>query len=262
MNRIIFISVFIILIVTGCNQSTESSQPRIKLNVSAAASMTESLLALQEIFEAEYPEIEITYNFGGTGTLRKQIEQGAPADLFFSASKKDYEMLETSGKVKAGSIIFKNKLVIITPDSVEFDSLEAFVKSDEKMAIGTPNAVPVGSYSKQVLEKMNVWDELQGRLVLTKDVQQVITYVNDGVVSAGIVYVSDLNKANNTHIMGTIDPSYHEPIEYFVASIQTKDSGNEQKMKAVETFYSFVQSETSMKLFESYDFETNRAVKE
>lgn len=262
MRYVTFISILCLLIITGCSQSTDNSDQNIEISVSAAASMTESLLELKETFEADYPEIKITYNFGGSGTLRKQIEQGAPVDLFFSASKTDYEELEAADKVDQGSIIFTNNLVMVSSNESGFNSFEDFYASDKKMAIGTPDAVPVGSYAKQALEKMDVWEELQGRLVLTKDVQQVVTYVTDGVVSAGMVYESDLNRLENIHVLETIDSSYHSPIEYFIASIQRGDSQSKEESDAVDLFYEYAQNETSMKVFESYGFETENKAKE
>lgn len=262
MRYLTFVSMLLLLIVTGCGQLNGEEHTNIKLNISAAASMTESLLVLKEIFESEHPEIELTYNFGGSGTLSRQIEQGAPTDLFFSASKEDYEKLQEKGKVNEGSIIFKNELVIVSSKESGFDSIEAFYESDKKMAIGTPDAVPAGSYAKEALEKMDVWEALQGRLVLTKDVRQVVTYVNDGVVSAGMVYKSDLYNLENINVLETVESSYHSPIEYFIATIQPKESQNKEKAKAISTFYNYAKNENSMKLFKSYGFQTESKAKE
>ncbi|QGS69412.1 molybdate ABC transporter substrate-binding protein [Oceanobacillus sp. 143] len=91
MKQLPFILLIFILFVTGCGQASGSSSDvteEIELTISAAASMTDSLNEITEAFEKENPDIKVTYNFGGSGTLRKQIEQGAPIDLFFSASKR------------------------------------------------------------------------------------------------------------------------------------------------------------------------------
>ena len=84
----LFILVFIVILLSGCVPKADSGETKTELTISAASSMTESLLEIKEQFEKEYPSITITYNFGGSGILRKQIEQGAPSDLFLSASKR------------------------------------------------------------------------------------------------------------------------------------------------------------------------------
>ncbi|WP_235794632.1 molybdate ABC transporter substrate-binding protein [Virgibacillus salidurans] len=246
-------SLLVFLIIAGCGQASEANNKTSKLTISAASSMSESLMELKEAFEAEYPTIELTYNFGGSGTLRRQIEQGAPIDLFFSASKRDYEALKEDGLIEKGTAILENKLVVITSDHVTLNSFEEFLQSDNEMAIGTPVAVPAGSYSKAVLQEMDVWEKLEERLVFTKDVQQVLTYVNDGAVDVGMVYLSDLYGAENVNILEEVNPSYHPPIEYFSASIQ---NGGSKKDEAIEIFYNYVQSEKSMELFERYGFQT------
>ncbi|MBP1969892.1 molybdate transport system substrate-binding protein [Virgibacillus natechei] len=246
-------SLLALLVVAGCGQASEANNTTTKLTVSAASSMMESLMEVKEIVEAEYPAIEITYNFGGSGTLRRQIEQGAPIDLFFSASKRDYEALKGEGLIRNGSAILENKLVMITSDQVPLDSVEEFFQSDKKMAIGTPVAVPAGTYSQQALEEMGMWEKLEDRLIFTKDVQQVLTYVEEGNVDVGMVYLSDVRGVENIEVLEVVDPNYHPPIEYFAASIQ---NGDDQKVEAIETFYDYVQSDKSMKLFERYGFQT------
>ncbi|WP_373894874.1 molybdate ABC transporter substrate-binding protein [Virgibacillus sp. CBA3643] len=253
MKRINIFSLLACLAIAGCGQASESDNTTTELTISAAASMSGSLTELKKEFEADYPAIELTYNFGGSGTLRKQIEQGAPIDLFFSASKRDYEALEEDGLIENGAAILENKLVVITSDHVTFDSFEEFLQSDKEMAIGTPVAVPAGSYSKAVLQEMDVWENLQERLVFTKDVQQVLSYVNDGAVDVGMVYLSDLHGEENVNILEEIDPAYHPQIEYFAASIESE---NDQKDEAVQAFYDYVQREESMELFEQYGFQT------
>ena len=252
MKYIKFTCLLLILIIAGCGQATDNNDAKTEINVSAAVSMSEGLADLKEAFEAEHSTIEVTFNFGGSGTLRKQIEQGAPVDLFFSASKDDYDALERDGMVEQGEAILENELVVISSDQVTFDSFDDFYQSDQEMAIGTPVAVPAGTYAKQALQKMDVWDKLQDRLILTKDVQQVLTYVDDGSVDVGMVYASDLNKADNVQVLETIDSDYHEPIEYFAALIQ---SDNDEKMEAAEMFYDYVQTESSMEVFEHYGFQ-------
>jgi len=259
LKKKVFILGLIILFITGCAQA-EGNDEKTELTISAAASMMESLNEIKDLFEQEHPDIKITYNFGGSGTLRKQIEQGGPIDLFFSASKKDYELLADAGLVKDGAAVLENNLVVIQPESAELDSFEAFLETDGQLAIGTPEAVPAGTYAKEALEAMNVWTVLEGekRLVFTKDVQQALIHVRENSVDAGIVYLSDVVDDNKIKVLEEIDGELHSPIEYFAAVIQ-QDGRNEAKTQAAELFFDFVQKDVSMEVFEEHGFKvTNK----
>lgn len=237
--------------LSGCGSSVESNQNEIM--ISAASSMTESLLELKDAFEAEYPHLAVTYNFGGSGTLRKQIEQGAPIDLFFSASMKDYQILQETDLIKVGIVILENSLVMIKSNDESFDTLQSFLDQDGMMAIGTPEAVPAGTYAKEALEQMEIWSRLQERFVYTKDVRQVVTLVSEGAVDAGIVYSSDVSNIDEVTIFENIDSSHHAPIEYTVAVIK---NGSEEKTnsEAIEKFYQFVQTERAIDIFKENGF--------
>ncbi|WP_044476723.1 molybdate ABC transporter substrate-binding protein [Oceanobacillus massiliensis] len=257
------ISFFLVLVLlSGCTNSTREDQDMVELTISAASSMTESLLELKSAFEAEYPAIKLNYNFGGSGTLRKQIEQGAPIDLFFSASEKDYRLLEETDLIKQGTAIFENELVFIKSGKSELQSVEDFLKLDLELAIGTPDVVPAGTYAKQVLQKMGVWQQLQDRLIFTNDVQQVLTLVDNGDVEVGMVYASDLVHSNNASILEGIDPAIHPSIHYYLAAIQSENDQSQEKEEAMSLFYDYARNETSQQLFESYGFKTDKRVME
>jgi molybdate transport system substrate-binding protein len=248
--------VLCLLIMVGCSDSKKESNKTIKITVSAASSMTESLNKLKDMFEKEHPSITITYNFGGTGTLRKQVEQGAPVDLFFLASKKDYQLLEKGGYIQKGNPIFENQLVIIKQEGTGIDSFKSFLNTNEKVAIGTPEAVPAGTYSKQMLKSIGAWDKLvkDNRLVFAKDVHHVLNLVETGAVDIGFVYLSDTLQATNIEIMKEIDSNLHEPIKYYMAMMKEQETNQ----KAVETFYQYVLLDKGLEVFESYGFQTNK----
>ncbi|WP_158595158.1 molybdate ABC transporter substrate-binding protein [Oceanobacillus piezotolerans] len=251
----IFIIFILIPFIAGC-----TNEEKIELTISAAASMTNSLNEIKKEFEQDYPHISVTYHFGGSGTLRKQIEQGAPIDLFFSASKKDYQLLEEGGFVRNGSAILQNKLVFIQQSNEEKQSLTDFLHSDGKIAIGTPEAVPAGTYSEQLLKELGIWDKLQGRIILTKDVRQVLTVVKEGAVDVGIVYQSDIHGEENLEAAWESDPHLYEPIQYFAAIIGNNSAVDDRKIDAMEHFYQFIQEEQSMNIFASYGFDTTEAL--
>lgn len=246
-----FILAFIIgMLLTGCTPKATPDETKTEVTISAASSMTESLLEIKEQFEKEYPSIAITFNFGGSGALRKQIEQGAPIDLFFFASKKDFELLNDRGMINKGKAILKNRLVIIASETAELKSLKDVVQQHKKLAIGTPEAVPAGTYAEEALRHMRMWDKLKDHLVYTKDVQQVRTFVETGAVAAGVVYLSDTVGLKKAMILEEVDPSFYSPIQYYMGIIKK----NGEKEEAEETFYRFVQNKQSGEIFERHGF--------
>ncbi|WP_158217609.1 molybdate ABC transporter substrate-binding protein [Lottiidibacillus patelloidae] len=246
------------MMISGCIEESKSTNSTTKLTISAASSMSQSLIQLKDMFESEYPSINITYNFGGTGTLRKQIEQGAPVDMFFLASKADYDLLYDGGYIESAYPIFQNKLVIIKHIDAKINNFNDYLNTNKKIAIGTPGAVPAGTYAKQVLKSKGVWDKLveENRLVFTRDVKHVLTLVKQGEVDVGFVYFSDVKQTANINIIEEIDPQLHEPIEYYIA-ILADFTGNEE---AVKTFYRYVLNEKSRALFNSFGFHTKSGV--
>jgi molybdate transport system substrate-binding protein len=244
-----------LIMISGCN---EESKGTTKITISAASSMTQSLIELKDMFESEYPAISIEYNFGGTGTLRKQIEQGAPVDMFFLASKEDYDLLEDGGYIESGYPIFQNRLVMIKHKGAKIHNFNDFLITKGKVAIGTPEAVPAGTYAKQVLQSKSVWNKLvqENRLVFTKDVNHVLTLVKEGAVDVGFVYFSDVKQSENIHMIEEIDQQLHEPIEYYLATLEESTENEE----AVATFYRYVLDEKNRELFKSYGFQTRSEV--
>jgi len=242
-----------ILFAAGCSSDDGSET---ELTISAAASMTESLTELREMFEEEYPDIHVSYNYGGSGSLRKQIEQGAPVDIFLSASSIDYEKLADQDSVDEGKAILTNQLVLIKPNEGDIDSLDDFIAGDQVMAVGTPDAVPAGSYAKEALQKLDVWEQLeeQSRLVYTKDVTQVLTLVKEGAADVGMVYASDVTDEADVTVIQTFDSSLHSPIEYYIAALQNEEQ-EENVAEAKNAFYQFISSEAANEVFENDGFQ-------
>ncbi|MFD1065658.1 molybdate ABC transporter substrate-binding protein [Oceanobacillus locisalsi] len=246
------IFIFIVL-AAGCSQDNTKE---VELNISAAASMTDSLTELTEMFEEEHPHIDISYNYGGSGSLRKQIEQGAPIDIFLSASSIDYEKLVAKDKVDEGKEILANQLVFIQKNEGEVASMEDFMTGDKVMAVGTPEAVPAGSYAKEALQTLGLWNELedQGRLVYTKDVTQVLMLVKEGAADVGMVYASDVIDEKDVMVIENVDSDLHSSIHYYAASIPHEEQ-DADVLQAKDAFYQFISSKTAEDVFEKYDFQ-------
>ncbi len=241
------------IFLTACNRpEIKDKEEKVDITVSAAASMTDSLLELKKNFEKTNPNIQVNYNFGGSGTLRKQIEQGAPIDLFLSASESDYQLLNEKGVITEGKAILQNQLVLIKPENGDIESLSDLEGLDGKIAIGTPDAVPAGTYAKQALETGGLWGKLHDHIVFTKDVRQVLTFVKEGSVDAGFVYRSDMIQEDKIQLVEEIDSSYHTPIRYYLGIID--HHRDEEKKEAVGSFFSYVTSVQNMELFMKYGF--------
>jgi len=173
---------------TGDTNEGTGSDSKTEIIISAAASLKDALAELETKFEGEHKNIDLTFNFAASGTLQKQIEQGAPADLFFSAGEKQMKTLSEKKLVGASEVILKNALVLVVPKEgveVPAELKDLSKETYKKIALGEPETVPAGSYAKQALTKGEIWDIVQSKIVFAKDVRQVLTYVETGNTDAG-----------------------------------------------------------------------------
>ena len=233
--------------------SPVSAQSNNNLLISAAASLKEALEELKPLYQQSKPNVNINYNFGSSGALQQQIEQGAPADIFISAAKKQVDALEQKGLLVPGTrnIIAKNRLVLVVPKNAvgvtSFYSLkDAKVK---KIAIGEPRSVPAGQYAQQVLEKLKIWSEIKSKLVFANNVRQVLASVETGNVDAGLVYITDAKISDKVKVVVTADEKYHSPIIYPLAVI--KGSKN---VDTAKEFSQFLSSNQAKAVFRKYGF--------
>jgi molybdate transport system substrate-binding protein len=179
---------------------TATSEPQT-LTVFAASSLTDAFTEISAAFEAANPGVTVTLNFAGSGALRTQIEEGAPADVFASASGKEMDTLVTGSFVTKDvpKIFLTNKLVVILPanNPAALEKLEDLIKPGIKLVLAA-ETVPVGNYARQALDKMNgsfgtdFKDKVLANVVSNEDnVKQVVAKVQLGEADAGIVYISD-----------------------------------------------------------------------
>jgi molybdate transport system substrate-binding protein len=229
------------------------AQSNTSLLISAAASLKEALEEIKPLYQQSKSNVNISYNFGSSGALQQQIEQGAPADIFISAAKKQVDALEQKGLLVAGTrnIIAKNRLVLVVPKNVvgitSFYSLkDAEVK---KIAIGEPRSVPAGQYAQQVLEKLKIWTEVKSKLVFANNVRQVLASVESGNADAGLVYITDAKISNQIKVVVTADEKYHSPIIYPLAVVKRSKNIN-----AAKEFSQFLSSNQAKAVFKKYGF--------
>ena len=238
------------------NLKETESKESVELTISAAASLKDAMEVIQSTYQEEHPEVTLKFNLGGSGSLQQQISQGAPVDLFFSAAEDKFDILvEDDSIAKEDRVdLLGNSLVLVVPkENQSIKGFEDLAKAEiDKISIGTPETVPAGKYAKESLEKMDLWKDVESKVVYAKDVRQVLSYVETGNVAAGIVYKTDALVSNKVNIVATADPGTHTPIIYPMGII--KDSKNYEEAK---DFYSYLQNNDALKVFEEYGFTTN-----
>lgn len=269
-NRFKFVSIFLLLLLftVACSnnesidqssdkqktQTASESKDNEKLTISAAASLKDAMDVIQHTYEEEHPEITLQFNFGGSGSLQQQISQGAPVDLFFSAAEDKFDLLVDEGTIakEDGIDLLGNELVLVVPkENQSIKGFEDLVTETDKISIGTPETVPAGKYAKESLENMDIWKDIESKVVYAKDVRQVLSYVETGNVEAGIVYKTDASVSNKVEIVASADPATHTPIIYPVGIIL-----DSKHYKAAKEFYKYLQSDEALKVFEEYGFTT------
>ncbi len=240
----------IIFLLSGCGSL--SAKQDSELLVSTASSLTEVMKQMEEEFHQVEPDIELSFNYGSSSKLRSQIEQGAPADLFLSASEKDMELLESQELVDSKSKAFfaENRLVLASLEEfpATADFAEVVMNSEETIAVGEPDSVPLGNYTKQALESQGLWQPLEGRLIYAKDARQVVTYIESGNAELGIIYSSDA--AISREITGTLEmPGQGDPVVYPGAVVAASE-----KQQAAEAFLEFVAGPEGQAILKQYGF--------
>ena len=228
------------------------SQAQTTLTVSAAASLKDAIVETEAAYKPGHAYISFANNFGSSGTLGAQIDQGAPVDIFISAAAKPMDDLAANGLIVTGTRrnLLRNTLVLIAPlDSKLRDFQGLKDKSIRLIALGDPASVPAGQYGKQTLSTLHLWDQLSAKIVLGKDVRQVLTYVETGNADAGLVYATDAMTTSQVRVIASAPESTHEPIVYPAAVV--KGSRNE---RAARAFIEYLAGPAARAVFQSRGF--------
>lgn len=244
----------ITLLMTGCGSpaASDTPSPTIELNISAAASLTDAIQEVSNLYNDQHTDVKLTFNLASSGTLQKQIEEGAPADLFISAGKKQMDALQEQGLIVDSSRqdLLGNELVLIAPaDSLLQDFAGLTDPAVGKIGIGTPETVPAGKYAQEALTSMGLWDAIQPQLVQAKDVREVLTYVETGNAGAGLVYRSDTYQTEKIKIVAAAPSSSHKPIVYPLAVVKSSS-----KQEAAADFAKFLTTKEAADIFSKYGF--------
>ena len=166
------------------------------VTLSVAISMKDAVEELGRGFMAARPGVRLLYNFGSSGELQKQIEAGAPVDLFISAAQRQMDELQAKGLIVVPSrkVFARNVLTVIKPIDSKIDIAKPADLLDArvtKIVVGNPKTVPAGQYSEESLRALGLWDGLKPKLVFAENVRQALDYVARGEVDAGFVYTTD-----------------------------------------------------------------------
>jgi molybdate transport system substrate-binding protein len=224
------------------------------VTVFAAASTTDVLTELAKTYQ-ESEHVTIATSFAASSTLAKQIENGAPADIFISADEKWADYLETRKLLKPGSRIdlLTNRLVVIAPLKMGFrvafdkgfDFAGAFTG---RLAVGDPTNVPVGIYTKEAFAKLGWWESLEPRLAPAADVRAALKLVEIKEAGAGVVYATDAKASAKVEVVGTVPEELHEPIRYPLALTA-------HAKPAAAAFAAFLASEGAGRVFATHGFQ-------
>ncbi|MFC0215151.1 molybdate ABC transporter substrate-binding protein [Paenibacillus chartarius] len=272
-SSILMVVLSLALAIAGCgtapssttagNAGTQAPSPNaprptptatVELTVSAAASMTDALKDIQKAYETKNPNIKLNFNFGASGALQQQIEQGAPADLFLSAAAKNMKALVDKQLIEAAQQknVLSNELVaVVSADGKASIANAADLSKSEikNIAVGIPESVPAGAYAKEALTSMKLWDSLQSKLVQGKDVRQVLQYVETGNADVGFVYKTDALTSRKVKVAFAVDPKAYTPVEYPIGIVKA----TKHKQEA-EGFYTYLQSKEALDVFVKYGF--------
>lgn len=233
---------------------TDTTAPdTVELTISVAASVQDAMQDIQTAYQTAVPNVAITYNVGPSGSLAQQISQGAPADIFLSASDQWMDDLEAQNMILPGSrqdLLLNTLVLIVRADQSGVSSFED-LGSDRvsKLAMGEPDSVPAGGYAKETLISLNLFDALQPKLVFGKDVRQVLSYVATGNVDAGLVYATDARLFDQVEVVSTASADMHSPILYPIGVIATSNH-----QEAAQAFVDFLSSDPAVAIFEDYGF--------
>lgn len=240
-------------VAVGIPAPWAAAQAASEVTVSAAISLKDSLDEIGKIYEKAHPGVKISFNYAGSGTLQRQIEQGAPVDIFFSAAEKQMDDLQSKNLIDVGTRrnMVRNQLVLIVPasDTTTHSFQDLANPSVKVVALGEPSTVPAGMYARQSLERLGLWGSVDRKVVLAKDVRAVLTYVETGNADAGMVYQTDAQGSQKVRIVAVAPADSHDPIIYPAAIL--KDAKNRA---GAAPFLAFLSSTEAREVFAKYGF--------
>lgn len=247
------------VLAIGCRASPEARNSGFKgepkeITVSAAVSLKDAFNEIAAEFKTR-TGTTVTFNFGASGALQKQIESGAPVDLFASAGARQMNELQSKNLIDSASRrdFARNSLVLVAArdSTLELNTFADLVSERvQKIAVGNPRTVPAGEYAAELFTSENLADKLAAKLIFAEDVRQVLSYVARGETDVGVVYATDaLAFRDSVKVLATANEASHSPILYPLAIVA--DSKN--KLTAMR-FVEFIMSTEGQGIMRKYGF--------
>ncbi len=263
MEKVIaLVSLLSVSLFTGFAVPAEAKQGKgAEVIVFAAASMTETLTKIAELYKVEAPNVKLVFNFDSSGTLKTQIQEGADCDIFISAAQKQMNQLDKASDKNIDGLDFvlsssrvnllENKVVLAVPkdNPAKVKGFEDIGTETVRMIALGNDDVPVGQYSKEILTNMGVWDAIQPKITFGSNVKEVTTQVAEAAVDCGIVYATDAHAAGLPVVASAPKGTLKTPVVYPAAVMK-----NSHNLKAAQKFLDFIRSPKCMKIFESAGF--------
>jgi molybdate transport system substrate-binding protein len=253
MDRLV--KILFALAIAGSVASSPASAEEKGLTVFAAASMKNALDDINAVYTAK-TGVKIVASYAASSVLAKQIDQGAPADVFLSADTDwmDYAAKQKTINTETRTNLLGNSIVLIAPRDSPIDKVAiasgfdlAKLAGSGRIATGDVNSVPVGKYAKAALEKLGAWEAAAPKFAMAESVRAALTLVARGEASLGIVYATDAKVEPEVKIVGTFPADSHPPIIYPVAATTSAGSG-------ASAYLAFLRSSAAKTIFEKYGF--------
>ena len=261
---------FMVLPLAGCgtSQATETKEnaeaAEVTLNVFAAASMTETLTEIQEMYKEVAPNVTLVFNFDSSGTLKTQIQEGADCDVFISAAQKQMNQLDKDADPEVNTEgldyvlegtrinLLENKVVLAVPDGNP-KGIESFADlgTDKLSLLALVNEdVPVGQYSEEILTNLGILDQLEqeNKITYGSNVKEVTTQVSEAAADAGIIYATDAYSAG-LPVVAQADDTMRKQVIYPAAVLNISENQD-----AAEAFLDYLKTDDCMKVFEEVGF--------
>ena len=236
--------------ISGCNSDKQKQR---ELYMFAAMSLSDALTEIGTQF-TEHKNIRVHYNFAASSTLQRQIEKGASADVFISASPIQVNALNARSLLEDGSRIdvLTNRLVVVSQKNTKINIeniTELLDTSIKRIAIGHPEIVPAGNYAKEALEHFGLWEKIKSKLIFGTNVRATLAYLTSGNVDIAIVYETDTKITNMVEVLFKFPNETHSRIVY--PAVILKNSNN----KVIsETFLTFLKDPIASDIFEQHGF--------
>lgn len=244
----------LVLAALGCAPFVQASPT---VNVFAAASLTDAMSAAIKRYEAQH-DVDVVPVYLSSSTAARQIANGAPADLYFSANQQWMDWLAEQGiEIQARTDLLQNRLALVAPKASELQAftpgeagadLSALLADGLRLSVGNPEHVPAGIYAKQALQSLGEWEALEPRLARANDVRAALALVTQGETPLGIVYQTDASASDQVRQLGLFPTGSHDPITYPVALV------NPPASDAATAFRDWLESDESMDIFTSFGF--------